>query len=240
MTLIGVLIVILGFALRFNPVLVVTVAGIATGLAGHLPLVKIITIFGDAFAKNRFMSLFVLTLPVIGLLEHYGLREQAQRLIRHVRAASAGRLIILYMLVRELTSALGLTSLGGPAQMVRPLVAPMAEGAAAAEHGALPEKTRLTIRAWAASADNVGLFFGEDLFIAIGAILLMKGFFSTYHIELEPLDIAVWGIPTAIAVFVIHAIRLAFLDRRIKREAQASDAALSNAGRADTQLGAAQ
>ncbi len=220
MTLIGVLIVILGFALRFNPVLVVTVAGIVTGLVGHLPLVRIITIFGDAFAKNRFMSLFVLTLPVIGLLESHGLREQAQRLIRRVRAASAGRLIILYMLVREVTSALGLTSLGGPAQMVRPLVAPMAEGAAAAQHGRLTEATRFRIRAWAASADNVGLFFGEDLFIAIGAILLMKGFFATYNIQLEPLEIAVWGVPTAVAVFVIHAVRLAMLDRRIAAEAR--------------------
>ncbi len=223
MTLIGVLIVIAGFALRFNPVLVVTVAGIVTGLVGHLPLVRIITIFGDAFARNRYMSLFVLTLPVIGLLERHGLREQARRLIGHVRAASAGRLLILYMLLRELTSALGLTSLGGPAQMVRPLVAPMAEGAAARD-GALPEATRRSIRAWAASADNVGLFFGEDLFIAIGAILLMKGFFAGYHIELEPLAIAVWGVPTAVAAFVIHAVRLVLLDRRIRREVRAAGA----------------
>lgn len=74
MALIGVLIVILGFALGFNSVLVVTIAGIVTGLVGHLPIVRIITIFGDAFAKSRFMSLFMLTLPMIGLLE--GLRGQ--------------------------------------------------------------------------------------------------------------------------------------------------------------------
>ncbi|MGH8320463.1 MAG: 5-oxoproline transporter, DUF969 family subunit, partial [Gammaproteobacteria bacterium] len=34
LTLIGVLIVIIGFALRVNALLVVTVAGIATGFAG--------------------------------------------------------------------------------------------------------------------------------------------------------------------------------------------------------------
>jgi uncharacterized membrane protein len=219
MTLIGVVIVLLGFALRFNPVLVVTVAGIATGLAGHLPIDRILTIFGDAFTRNRFMSLFVLTLPVIGLLESYGLREQAQRLIRHIHAATAGRLIILYLLLREIASALGLTSLGGPAQMVRPLVAPMAEGAAQSHHGPLSESTRNRIRAFAASADNIGLFFGEDLFVAIGAILLMKGFFAQYKIDLEPLDIAVWGIPTAVAAFVIHAVRLMLLDRHVAAEA---------------------
>jgi uncharacterized membrane protein len=227
MTLIGVVIVLLGFALRFNPVLVVTVAGIATGLAGHLPIDRILTIFGDAFTRNRFMSLFVLTLPVIGLLESYGLREQAQRLIQHIHAATAGRLIILYMLLREIASALGLTSLGGPAQMVRPLVAPMAEGAAQRHHGPLSESMRNRIRAFAASADNVGLFFGEDLFIAIGAILLMKGFFAQYKINLEPIDIAVWGIPTAVAAFLIQAVRLMLLDRHIAAEAAGRAASLT-------------
>ena len=45
---------------------------------------------------------------------------------------SVGRkLMLIYLLVRQATSALGLTSLGGHPQMVRPLIAPMAEGAAA-------------------------------------------------------------------------------------------------------------
>lgn len=224
LTLIGVLIVIVGFALRFNPLLVVTIAGIATGLAGHLSLDKILETFGDAFVKNRYMSLFILTLPVIGLLERYGLKEQAQTLIGKVKAATTGRLLILYLFIREVAAALGLTSLGGHAQMVRPLIAPMAEGAAEAKHGELPEKTVNKIRAFSASADNVGLFFGEDIFIAIGAILLMKGFFEQNGIKLEPLDIAIWGIPTAIAAFLIHGTRLLLLDRKIKKEVEISSA----------------
>jgi len=120
--------------------------------------------------------------------------------------------------VREVAATVGLTSLGGHAQMVRPLVAPMAEGAAENRFGPLPERVRHRIRAYAASADNVGLFFGEDLFIAFGAILLMKGFFEQNGIQVEPLDIAVWGIPTAIAAFLIHAGRLWWLDRALRRE----------------------
>ncbi|NOU73240.1 DUF969 family protein [Paenibacillus sp. LMG 31458] len=221
LSLIGILIVIVGFALRFNPLLVVTVAGIATGLAGHLPLEKIVTTFGEAFVKNRYLSLFILTLPVIGLLERNGLKEQAQRLIGKVKAATPGRILILYLFIREAASALGLTSLGGHAQMVRPLVAPMAEGAAENKYGKLPEKVRNKIKAFAASSDNVGLFFGEDIFIAFGAILLMKGFFEQNGIMLEPLDIAVWGIPTAIAAFLIHSTRLFLFDRTIQREIEA-------------------
>lgn len=222
LTLIGIVIVIVGFAVRINPLLVVTVAGIATGLAGNLSLQKVLITFGDAFVKNRYLSLFILTLPVIGLLERNGLKEQSQKLIGKVKAATPGRLLLLYLFIREIAAALGLTSLGGHAQMVRPLVAPMAEGAAENKYGKLSEKVRNKIKAFAASADNVGLFFGEDIFIAFGAILLIKGFYEQNGINIDPLHIAVWGIPTAIAAFLIHGTRLVLLDRQIKKELESS------------------
>jgi len=221
LTLLGIVVVIAGFALRFNPLLVVVVAGIVTGLAGNLPVEKILTIFGEAFVKNRYLSLFILTLPVIGLLERNGLKEQAQALIRKVSAATTGRILILYLFIREAAAALGLTALGGHAQMVRPLISPMAEAAAENKHGTLPESTRNKIKAFSASADNVGVFFGEDIFIAFGAILLMKSFFEQNGIILEPLHIAMWGIPTAIAAFIIHGIRLYLLDKTIEQEVRA-------------------
>lgn len=220
LTLLGIAVVIIGFVLRFNPLLVVVVAGIVTGLAGNLPLDKILTIFGDAFIKNRYLSLFILTLPVIGLLERNGLKEQAQKLIGKIKVATTGRVLILYLFIREFAAAIGLTALGGHAQMVRPLIAPMAEAAAENKHGNLPEDTRNKIKAFAASADNVGVFFGEDIFIAFGAVLLMKGFFEQNGIIMEPLHIAMWGIPTAIAAFVIHGVRLYLLDRKIAHEVQ--------------------
>lgn len=222
MTLIGVLIVIVGFALRFNPLLVVTVAGIATGLAGGLSFDKILTTFGESFVNNRYLSLFILTLPIIGLLERYGLKEQAQALISKVKAATTGRLLVVYLFIREVAAAIGLTSIGGHAQMVRPLVAPMAEGAAQNRYGKLPHTLRNKIRAYSASADNVGLFFGEDIFIAFGAILLMQGFFEQNGIIVEPMHMAFWGIPTAIAAFVIHGTRLVLFDGKIKREIEAN------------------
>jgi len=220
MTLIGILIVIVGFALRFNPLLVVVLAGIVTGLAGHLSMEKILTIFGEAFIKNRYLPLFLLTLPVIGLLERNGLKEQALTLISKIKAATTGRLLILYLFIREVAASIGLTALGGHAQLVRPMIAPMAEAAAENKYGPLPEDTRNKIKAFSASADNVGLFFGEDIFIAFGAILLMKGFFEQNGIILEPLQIAVWGIPTAIAAFIIHSVRLYLLDRTIQKEVE--------------------
>jgi len=210
----GILIVVLGFSLRLNPLPVVALAALATGLAAGHDLVAVISAFGKAFNDNRFVTIPWLVLPVIGLLERYGLQERARALIGKVRAATPGRLLLVYMILRQGTAALGLTALGGHPQMVRPLIAPMAEGAADEPS----DDDKQTIRAYAASADNVGVFFGEDVFIAIGSVLLIKGFLEQNGIAVAPLDLSVWAIPTAFVALAAHGIRLLLLDRRLKRK----------------------
>ncbi len=219
--LLGVALVVVGFALRLNPALVVVGAGVITGLiAGKTPL-QVLQLLGEAFVEQRYLALFLLTLPVIGLLERHGLREQAQAWIARLRGATVGRLLIAYLAGRQLLSAVGLVDLGGHAQTVRPLVAPMAEGAAVNRHGRLPEDVHERLKALSAATENVGRFFGEDVFVAFGAVLLMQGFYAEHGIVLEPLHIALWGIPTALCAFAIHATRLARLDVRLAREAAA-------------------
>ena len=162
--LIGIAAIVVGFVLRFNPVLVVIVAGIITGLAALMPLDVILEKLGEGFLNTRNLPLILLLpLAVIGLLERHGLKERAQAWIAKIKSATAGRLLIVYLFVREITAAMGLTSLGGHPQMVRPLLAPMAEGAAENRYGELPERTRHRLRAMSAATDNVGLFFGEDI-----------------------------------------------------------------------------
>ena len=108
---------------------------------------------------------------------------------------------------------------------MRPLVAPIAEAAAEAQAGDLDDDRREEVKAWAAATDNIGLFFGEDIFLAIGSILLIKGLLEQYGISLEPLHLSVWAIPTAVAAFLIHGFRLWRLDRRLKRGAAATEEA---------------
>ena len=232
LTLIGILIVVAGFAARLNPLLVVTVAGLATGLASGLGPVEVVTAFGKAFTESRYVAIVWLVLPVIGLLERAGLKERARTVIAGIPAATAGRVLMIYFAIRQVTAALGLISLGGHAQMVRPLVAPMAEGAAENEFGQVASKTRFRIRAHAAAADNVAVFFGEDIFIAIGSILLIKGFLEQNGITVEPSRLALWAIPTAIAAWLIHNVRLVLLDRSIRRE-MSSDGTVTEATRPD-------
>ena len=224
--LIGVLIIIAGFALRFNPMLVVIVTAIGTAFAAGFPVEKVLAAIGTGFIKTRNLPLIILLpLAVIGLLERHGLRQHAQNWISSIKSATAGRLLIVYLAARQLTAAIGLTSLGGHPQMVRPLLAPMAEGATESRYGKLSTKVREKLRAMSAATDNVGLFFGEDIFVAFGAIVLMTTFLKEAGIEVEPIHVALWGIPTAASAFAIHAFRLHRLDKQLAREIAAEQKA---------------
>ncbi|MFI6769094.1 DUF969 domain-containing protein [Streptomyces sp. NPDC050355] len=217
--LLGVLVVVVGFATKRNPLLVVGVAGIGTGLLGGLSPAKVLAAFGEGFAGSRAVTIFAITLPVIGLLERYGLQEQARNLIARFAKLTTGRFLALYLGLRQIGAAVGLTNVFGHAQTVRPLAVPMAEGAAERTYGRLPDRTREKVRSFSASADNVGLFFGEDVFLAVGSILLITGFVNTtYGTHLEPLHLALWAIPTAVCAFVVHGWRLLRLDRQLERE----------------------
>lgn len=224
LTLSGILIVVVGFLLRLNPLLVVTIAALVTGVAGGLDLVTVVAAFGKAFNDNRYVSIIWLVLPVIGLLERAGLQERARQLIGRIRVATTGRLLLVYFMFRQITAALGLISIAGHAQTVRPLVAPMAEGAAENRFGQLPDRTRDLIRAHSAGADNIAVFFGEDIFIAIASILLIKGFLEANGIVVAPLQLSVWAIPTAVVALLVHGTRLLLFDRKLLRMAAARSA----------------
>ena len=218
--LLGIALVVLGFALRFNPLLVVAVSAIATGLLGRMPFLKVLAALGHGFNQNRNVTIIYIVLPVIGLLERNGLQQQARALIGRMRGATTGRLLVAYLAFRQIFAALGLTSVAGHAQTVRPLVAPMALAAAEKEHGTLDEATADHVKAMSAATDNVGVFFGEDIFIAISSILLIQGALKAFGIELTSFELSVWAIPTALCAFLIHGGRLLLLDRQLGKQGQ--------------------
>ncbi len=214
--LLGVALVVVGFALRLNPALVVVAAGVVSALLSGMSVPDLLALLGHSFLSNRLLMLFVLTLPAIGLLESAGLRERAHALVAGLRALTFSKLLIAYLAMRQILSMLGLNNVAGHPQTVRPLLAPMAEAAAEKVDPEIDESSRERVRALAAATDNVGLFFGEDIFIALGAVLLIQGFFAQNGIELDPKSIAIWAVPTALAAFVIHSIRIVLFQRRLR------------------------
>jgi len=215
----GLAVILLGFLLRVQPLLVIVLAAFVTGLGAHMAPLDILALLGKGFNTNRYVTVIYIVLPLIGLLERHGLQDRARGLIANMRGATFGKLLAVYMLFRQITAGLGLISIAGHPQTVRPLLAPMAE-AAAERDGELSDERREKVRALAAGTDNIALFFGEDIFLAISSILLMKAFLEQYGIALAPLQLSVWAIPTAITAFIVHGVRLQLIERRWRREGQ--------------------
>lgn len=222
--LLGVAWVVIGFVLRANPVIVVVSAGLVSGLLAGKSIGELLALLGESFVSNRALLMFAMTLPTIGLLEYAGLREHALRWIARMRGLTLARLLTGYLAARQGLSMLGLIDIAGHAQTVRPLLAPMAESAASRPNGPLARDDVQKVHALSAATDNVGRFFGEDVFLAFGAVLLIQGFYAQHGIVLEPLQIALWAIPTAIAAFVIHGVRIVFFQRALDRRTAASAA----------------
>ncbi|MDB5452898.1 MAG: hypothetical protein JWO33_1476 [Caulobacteraceae bacterium] len=218
LVLLGVAVVVVGFALRFNPLLVVVASAFVTGWFAHLTPLEVLAAFGKAFNDNRLVSLAFLTIPMVGVLERAGLQERARTLIGRLRGLRLAPLLLGYFLFRQVTAAISLLSIAGQAPTIRPILAPMAEAAIARE-GAADEASRQTVRAHAAAVDNIAAFFGEDIFVAVGSVLLIVGFAKSSGIAIEPLQLSLWAIPSAIAALLIHGLRLFLLQRRLKRAA---------------------
>jgi uncharacterized membrane protein len=237
----GIVIVLVGLALRLRTTLVVVVAALVTGLAAGLPLFSsqgpfeglayltrpgqegIIDMLGRAFAENRFVTLFIITLPAIGLAERFGLQEQAGVVIKRIKAATVGRLDIVYQLFRVGTGILGLR-LNGHAAFVRPLVYPMAMGAAEAMTGSASEEDMPPdlvdrIKASNAAGENYGNFYGQNLSIVQAGVLLVMGIMNGLGYAVSVLSLVLYAIPITAISILLGAVQFLIFDRQIRRKA---------------------
>ncbi len=217
MTLIGILIIIVGFALKLDTIAVVISAGVITGLVADMSITEILSTLGQAFITNRTTCLFMLTLPVIGLCERYGLKAKAIDLIKKAKGLSTGLLLSGYTFIREATIGMGVT-LGGHPQFVRPIINPMAEGASIAKYKELDDKDIDKIKAYSAAADNIGNFFGQNLFIANSGVLLIASTLQALGFDVDALAISKAAIPVAIIAFILCFIQNYLLDKSLNRK----------------------
>ena len=217
--LIGVLIVVIGFAIKFDTIATVVIAGIATGLVANMSFMEILETLGASFISNRTATLFVLTLPCIGICERYGLKEKAIDFIRGIKNATTGRVILIYQAIRTLAAAFSVR-LGGHPQFVRPVVVPMAEGAAVAKYGEIDDNVSDTIRGASAAAENYGNFYAQNCFMGASGTLLIVSTLVAQGFEVTALQIATWSIPIAVISVLVGAWRDLTLDGRLAKMAK--------------------
>lgn len=215
--LIGVLIVVLGFIFKVETLFTVLVAGIATGLVAGLDFNSILTVLGESFVANRAVSLFILTLPVIGILERYGLRQRAIYLIQKLQKLTTGGVLSIYMLIRQLAGALSIRMSGHP-QFVRPLVNPMAQAASESKYGKVEEEDEEAIKSLAAASENYGNFFGQNLFAGSSGVLLIASTLTEFGYKVSELEIAKASIIMAAVAFLVSAIQNYMYDKKLERK----------------------
>ncbi len=214
--LIGVLIVVIGFAIKFDTIATVVIAGIATGLVANMSFMEILETLGASFISNRTATLFVLTLPCIGICERYGLKEKAIDFIRGIKNATTGRVILIYQAIRTLAAAFSVR-LGGHPQFVRPVVVPMAEGAAVAKYGEIDDNVSDTIRGASAAAENYGNFYAQNCFMGASGTLLIVSTLVAQGYDVTALQIATWSIPIAVISVLVGAWRDLTLDGKLAK-----------------------
>ena len=210
--LIGVLVVIVGLALKLDTLATVVVAGIITGFVAGMSPLDILTVLGNAFISQRISTLFVLALPAIGICERYGLKDKAVDLIKKIANATTGRILSLYLAIRVFAAATSLR-IGGHIQFIRPLIHPMSRGAAVAKYGELSE-------------ENFGNFFGQNCFLGASGTLLIVSTLTEQGVNVmkdgnpvpvDVLGIAMWSIPIAIVSVILGIIYFVIYDRKLEK-----------------------
>ena len=214
--LIGVLIVVIGFILKLDTLAVVVVAGLVTGLVAGMSPIAILDTLGTAFITNRTATLFILTLPVIGLSERNGLKDKAIDFIRSLKSATTGRLIAFYQVIRAIASAFSLR-IGGHPQFVRPLINPMAQAAAIAKYGELDDKTEDQIKGLSAGAENYGNFFAQNCFMGSSGTLLIMSTLNEQGYAVDALQIAGQAVPIAVISVIVGILYALLFDQIFKR-----------------------
>ncbi|MFX0549828.1 DUF969 domain-containing protein [Hathewaya histolytica] len=214
MKLLGILIVIIGFILKLDTISVVIVSGIVTALVSGIDFMSFLDILGKSFVETRYMTLFVLTLPVIGICERYGLKEKAIDLIQKAKKLTTGRILVLYLFIREL-AAIASVRLGGHPQFIRPLINPMAQGAAISKYKDVDEESEDVIKGMSAAAENYGNFYGQNVFIANSGVLLIVGTLSELGYKVTQVDVAKYSIPIAICAFILGSLQFLWLDKKL-------------------------
>lgn len=216
--LLGVLIILLGFALKWDTFAVVIIAAFVTPLLAGMSVTKVLTLLGQSFLDNRMVSLYFLVLPMIGLVESHGLRQVAINAIKKLKRATPGKVLSAYMLIREVLNALGI-SLNGQIAFVRPLVAPMATASAASYK--LSDADKELLKGRSAAVDNLGNFFSQNCFMASSGVLLISSTMKSLKHGVSPLQIALYSIPFAVITFILTYVYNYFMDKRlaVKEEA---------------------
>ncbi|MCB7305697.1 DUF969 domain-containing protein [Bariatricus massiliensis] len=212
--LVGILIVIVGFALKLDSILIIFLAAVTTAFVGGLGVDGLLEALGTNFVANRSMAIFIMILVITGTLERNGLKEAAAELMKKVKSATAGKLVAAYGVLRGIFGAFNV-GFGGVAGFVRPVLLPMAEGAVKNEGHEPNEDHMEDIKGMSSAMENVSWFFCQVLFVGGSGGILVQTTLASLGYDVELIDLAKVEIPIAIIAIVVASVVFILRDKKL-------------------------
>lgn len=215
--LIGILIVIVGFAMKKDSILIILLASIATALVGGLGIKGLLTTLGNSFVANRSMAIFIIIMLVTGTLERNGLKQAAAKLIGKIKNPTSGKVIAAYGVMRGVFAAFNV-SFGGVAGFVRPIIMPMATGAIEAAGDQPNEEHLEELKGMSSAMENVAWFFCQVLFVGGSGGLLVQSTLKDLGYEVELVNLATMALPVAIVSIVVAMVYFILKDKKLRKK----------------------
>ena len=214
--LLGIVIVIVGFVMKMDSILIIMAAAIVTALVSGIDLVTLLETLGSSFVSNRSMCTFVIVFLVTGTLERNGLKQAASVLMTKFKNATAGVVIGIYGVFRLFFAAFNI-SFGGAAGFIRPIVMPMASAAVERDGKPIDPDHLEQLKGMAAGMDNVAWFFGQVLFVGTSGMLLVQSTLADLGYQVELLDLMMVQIPVAITAVAVAIVYYYLKDRQLMK-----------------------
>ena len=120
------------------------------------------------------------------------------------------------MFIRWIAAAFSLR-LGGHVQFIRPLILPMAEGAARKKVD-LTEVRLDELKGLAGAVENYGNFYGQNIFPLASGVLLMQTTLKDAGYPLDTADIAKWSIFAGVSMLIIALIQCAVFEMKLRKD----------------------
>lgn len=215
--LLGILIVIVGFTLKLDSILIIISAAIVTALVGGLGVTGFLSTLGSSFVSNRSIAIFILIMLVTGTLERNGLKEAAAKLISKLKNPTPGKVIGAYGIMRGVFGAFNV-SFGGVAGFVRPIIMPMATGAIEAAGDEPNEEHVEEIKGMSSAMENIAWFFCQVLFVGGSGGLLIQSTLAGLGYEVELVDLAKTAIPVSVTAVAAGIIYFVVKDKKLRKK----------------------
>lgn len=160
--LLGVLVVIIGFAIKLEPIAIIVVSAIVTAIFGGINVIDLLETVGTTFVANRNQLITIILMILTGTLERNGLKEAGADLIRRAKGLTTGMLIAIWGVLDEIFIIFKIP-IGGIPSFVRPIMMPMTLGIIESKGYDIAPEHEETIKALYGKDYNVSNFFGQCL-----------------------------------------------------------------------------